>query len=99
MRRLTGDLIKLLKYLGLIVDQKLRETDHVHEEDMGDFQMQIGFTIHRHGEVRRGIISSSCEPAEPRLVPCNTAGTRPVTLPSSLHSLGCSVRICRRSLT
>src|SRR5260370_15225579 len=99
MRRLTGDLIKLLKYLGLIVDQKLRETDHVHEEDMGDFQMQIGFTVHRHANVRRGIISSSSEPVEPKLVPCNAPGNRRATLPISLQSVYCLVLIGPRSLT
>jgi hypothetical protein len=41
-------LIKLLEYLALIVNQEFRKPNHVHEEDMGDFEMKIRFSLGGH---------------------------------------------------
>jgi hypothetical protein len=38
----------------LIVDQQFRETHHVHEQDMGDFKMKIGFTLSGHMDLHGG---------------------------------------------
>jgi hypothetical protein len=48
MRRVPDNLIKVLKYLALIVDQKFRKAHHVHEQDMGDFEMKVGCTLRSH---------------------------------------------------
>src|SRR6266576_950515 len=48
MRCLPDELIKLRKYLALIVDKKFRKAHHIHEQDMGDFEMKIGFTFRSH---------------------------------------------------
>ena len=37
--------IKLVKYLALIIDQKFREAHYVHEQDVGDFEMKLRFTL------------------------------------------------------
>src|SRR4029077_19800477 len=48
MRRVPDELIKLLKYLSLIVDQEIRKAYHVHEQDMGDFELNFLFNRGRH---------------------------------------------------
>src|SRR6266513_1796966 len=48
MRRVPDELTELRKYLALIVDQKFRKAHHVHEQDMGDFETKIGFTLRSH---------------------------------------------------
>jgi hypothetical protein len=48
MRCVPDELIKLLKYLALIVDQEFRKANHIHEQDMGDFEMKILFNRCRH---------------------------------------------------
>jgi hypothetical protein len=48
MPRFPDELIKLLEYLALIVDQKFREAHHVHEQDMGDFEMNFLFNLAGH---------------------------------------------------
>ena len=43
MRRLTDNFVQLVQDLALIIDQKLRVTHHIHEKDMTDFELKIGF--------------------------------------------------------
>src|SRR5438874_4793456 len=52
MRRFPNQLIKLLKYLALRVNQKFRKAHHVDEQDMGDFEMKILFVLSGHVGVR-----------------------------------------------
>ena len=48
MRCFPDELIKLLEYLALVVDQKFRKAHHVHKQDMSDFEMKIRFTLSGH---------------------------------------------------
>ena len=55
MRGFPNELIKSLKYLALIVNQEFRKAHHVHEQDMGDFEMKIRFVLSGHVRVRTGL--------------------------------------------
>jgi hypothetical protein len=55
MRGFPNELIKLLKYLALIVNQEFRKAHHVHEQDMGDFEMKILFALSGHVGMRTGL--------------------------------------------
>jgi len=47
-----NQLIKLFKYLALIVNQEFRKAHHIHEQDMGDFEMKVLFVLSGHVGVR-----------------------------------------------
>src|SRR5207245_3211263 len=46
--RSANDLFYLLKLLALLVDEQLRITDDVDEQDMSDFKFHIGGLLGRH---------------------------------------------------
>ena len=58
--RLMHNLVQLLQRFRLLVDQQLRVTDDVHEEDMGNLEAQLRLLLVRHlrRELRRGAQSS-----------------------------------------
>ena len=57
---LTHNLVQLLQRFRLLVNQQLRVTDDVHEEDMGDLEAQLHLLLVRHlrRELRRVVRSS-----------------------------------------
>src|SRR6202035_2859059 len=93
MRRFPDELIKLLKYLALIVNQEFREAHHVQEQDMGDFEMNFLFNLGRHPvklpENKAIDNSASRRPSRAKLTLSNTFCSASCTsLPkNSLHSI------------
>jgi hypothetical protein len=48
LRRLAHHLIKLLHRFALLVDEQLRVTHHVDEQDVRDLEVRIGFQLGGH---------------------------------------------------
>jgi hypothetical protein len=86
------ELIKLLKYLALIVNQKFRKAHHVHEQDVGNFQMKFLFNLGGHPlklhEKQSNCNSPSRRPSRAKLplFRAPTAPGSPTQLPAEITS-------------